>query len=81
MDKQGASGYSQDTKTKEAYRKGRQGQVTWEEYANTVQAWRDALKKTKTHLHFNLGREMEDKEAFLNTSPATGRLGKCEPAA
>lgn len=47
--------------------------MTWEEYADTVQAWRDVLRKTKTHLHLNLGREMKDNEASSNTSPATGR--------
>jgi len=41
--------------------------VTWEEYRNVVRACRDATRKAKVHLEFNLSRDAKDnKKSFFN---------------
>jgi len=45
----------------------KEGQATWEEYRNVVKACRDATRKAKVHLEFNLARDVKDKKkGFFN---------------
>ncbi|PKU28841.1 rna-directed dna polymerase from mobile element jockey-like [Limosa lapponica baueri] len=51
---------------KEAYRGWKQGQVTWEEYRDIVQACRDEAMEAKAHLELNLGRDVKgNKKDFF----------------
>ena len=44
----------------------KEGQATWEEYRNIARACREATKKAKAHLEFNLARDMkESKKGFF----------------
>ncbi|GAB0204964.1 hypothetical protein GRJ2_002962000 [Grus japonensis] len=50
---------------KEAYRGWKQGQVTWEEYRETVRAARDQVRKVKALIELNLARDVKDnKKSF-----------------
>lgn len=49
----------------ETCKRWKQGQVTWEEYSDTVQACRNADGKAKTHLELDLARDMKgDKKGI-----------------
>ena len=41
-------------------------QATWEEYRNSVRAWRETTSKAKVHLELNLAREVKDNKGFFN---------------
>ncbi|GAB0180622.1 mitochondrial enolase superfamily member 1 [Grus japonensis] len=50
---------------KEAYRGWKQGQVTWEEYRETVRAARDQVRKAKALIEISLARDVKDnKKSF-----------------
>ncbi|KFO06993.1 hypothetical protein N312_02671, partial [Balearica regulorum gibbericeps] len=50
---------------KEAYRGWKQGQVTWDEYRETVRAARDQVRKAKALMEINLARDVKDnKKSF-----------------
>ncbi|GAB0203482.1 hypothetical protein GRJ2_002813800 [Grus japonensis] len=50
---------------KEAYRRWKQGQVTWEEYRETVQAAREQVRKAKALIEISLARDVKDnKKSF-----------------
>jgi len=52
------------------------GQATWEEYRNVVRACRDATRKAKARLEFNLARDVKNnKKGSSSTSSEKGRLG------
>lgn len=49
----------------ETCKRWKQGQVTWEEYSDTVQACRNADGKAKTHLELDLARDVKgDKKGI-----------------
>jgi len=52
MDEQGAPGKAQHKK--EVYRRWKWGQVTWEEYRDTIQAYTDGVRKAKVQLELKL---------------------------
>lgn len=44
----------------------KRGLFTWEEWRNVVRACRDAVRKAKAHLEFNLAKEVKDnKKSFF----------------
>ena len=49
----------------ETYKRWKQGQVTWEEYDDTVQVCRNADSKAKTHLELNLARDVKSNDKCL----------------
>lgn len=50
---------------KKVYTSWKQGQVTQEEYRDTVQLCRDGAKKAKAHLELNLARDVKgNKKGF-----------------
>lgn len=50
---------------KEAYRGWKQGQLTWEEYRDTVRAARDGGRKAKAQMELNLARNLKgNKNSF-----------------
>ena len=50
---------------KEVYKSWKQGQVTQEEYRDTVQLCRDGVRKAKAHLELNLARDVKgNKKGF-----------------
>ncbi|KAK4816298.1 LOW QUALITY PROTEIN: hypothetical protein QYF61_014596 [Mycteria americana] len=52
----------------EVYDKWKQGQVTQEEYRDTVQSCRDEIMKAKAHLELNLVRNVKgNKKSFYST--------------
>ena len=62
---------------KQAYRGWEQGQVTWEEYRETVQAARDQVRKTKALIELNRARDIRDnKKSFHRYIGHKRRLGK-----
>jgi len=51
---------------RKVYGMWKEGQATWEEYRNIARACREATKKAKAHLEFNLARDMkESKKGFF----------------
>ncbi|KFQ43562.1 hypothetical protein N333_00528, partial [Nestor notabilis] len=44
---------------KEAYRRWKQGQATWEDYRNVVREARDQVRKAKAQLELNLARDVK----------------------
>ena len=52
---------------KEVYKSWKQGQVTQEEYRDTVQLCRDGVRKAKAHLELNLARDVKhNKKGFYS---------------
>ncbi|KAK4813196.1 hypothetical protein QYF61_017631 [Mycteria americana] len=50
---------------KEAYRRWKQGQATWQKYRGTLPACRDEVRKAKAQLELNLARDVRDpKNSF-----------------
>ena len=45
---------------REACREWKQGQVTWEEYGETVQAPRKKVRTAKVQMELNLARDVKD---------------------
>ena len=44
----------------------KEGQATWEEYRNVVRACRDATRKAKAQMEFNLTRDVKNnKKGFF----------------
>lgn len=44
---------------KDTHRKWKQGQMSWEDYRDTVQRCRAGLRKAKAHLDVNLARDLK----------------------
>jgi len=51
---------------KKVYGMWKKKQATWEEYRNSVRAWRETTSKAKVHLELNLAREVKDNKGFFN---------------
>lgn len=49
---------TQLTHKKKTYKRCKQGQVSWEEYHDTVQSFSDGLRKARAHLDLNLAMDV-----------------------
>jgi len=58
---------------KEACRRWKQGQVTWQEYRGTLPACRDEVRKAKAQLELNLSRDIRDKKNGFCKCPGDKR--------
>ncbi|KFQ70162.1 hypothetical protein N335_13707, partial [Phaethon lepturus] len=72
---------------KEMHRPWKQGQVSWEEYRDTVRLCRDEVRKAKTWLELNLSRDAKNNKGFYthvrqkrkvkeSVPPVTTKTGK-----
>lgn len=65
---------------KQAYRKWKYGQVTWENHTGTIQAHRHRVRKAKAKIESSLARDVKET-ASLSTYVTKEQQGKCGPAA
>jgi len=49
---------------KEMHRHWKQGQITWEEYRDIAQLYRDGVRKAKGQLELNLARDAKNNKGF-----------------
>lgn len=76
---------------KEICRDWKQRQVTWEEYRDSIPAYRDEVRKAKTQMELNVVRDVKDNKGskyigiycmvFYSSIRQKEDQGKCEPIA